>query len=126
MISDLPGAHSNLTATQAMHQAGDTAETYLVRALRAVAKANPLPCELSGMPPNNPLKYPELVAAVVQAQALDYFAWAMADRLTSIGTALEKIAEANYDQGAKSADCLAGIGVALEHVADALREEGGP
>ena len=67
-----------LTPGQAVQQAGDTAAIYLARAVRHVAECA-----------DAPLNYPEIIAAVIQAQAFDYFAWVMSDRLTYIGDQLQ-------------------------------------
>ncbi len=79
-----------LTPGQAVRQAGDTAQTYLARAMRIVAETNHLP-HIPGVPHNNPLKYPEIVAAVVQAQALDYLAWSISE---AVEAAARKISDA--------------------------------
>ncbi len=82
-----------LTPGQAVQQAAATAQTYLARALRIVAETNHLP-HIPGIPNSNPLKYPEIVGAVVQAQSLDYLAWSVSEELKSVATALESIARA--------------------------------
>lgn len=81
-----------LSADAAMRQAGDTAATYLSRSRRHVADAYPKIDKLTGMPPlDQGQQEAEIVAAMIQAQALDYLAWVISAKLTITNDVLQRI-----------------------------------
>lgn len=92
-----------LTPGQAVQQAGATAETYLARAMSCVS-----PPGKSSPPP------PDIIAAVIQAQALDYLAWVVGEGLTNIADQLREGA------GVQIAEAVGGVAEELAN--ESLRE----